>query len=203
MHIQQFAVECCLQFEMTDENVADRLKRFIENEELTYSQFADRCGIPRPSLSQLLTGRNKKINDSMVRQIHNEFPKLSIVWLLFGEGDMIERETSENNNSNSDDSFGVFGGVFDENDVFSRKSGDNILKSPITDRSIFKNSKENALKSGANIGYDADSKTESLLLKIKELTNQIEKMKANPRKVTQITLYYDDSTFETFERTQK
>lgn len=45
---------------MEEYNVAIRLKGFIESQGLTNSQFADRCGIPRPSLSQLLTGRNKK-----------------------------------------------------------------------------------------------------------------------------------------------
>ncbi|MDE5586438.1 MAG: hypothetical protein K2I92_08940, partial [Muribaculaceae bacterium] len=34
--------------------------------------------------------------------------------------------------------------------------------------------------------------------KILELQLQIEKLKKNPRRVAQITVYYDDSTFETF-----
>ena len=36
---------------------------------------------------------------------------------------------------------------------------------------------------------------------IKELQKEIESMKKNPRKVTQITVYYDDTTFETFSPT--
>jgi hypothetical protein len=35
-------------------------------------------------------------------------------------------------------------------------------------------------------------------LKIMDLQRQIENMRQNPRKVIQITIYYDDSTFETF-----
>ena len=46
---------------MDTDNVAIRLKGFIQSQGLTNSQFADNCGIPRPSLSQLLGGRNKKI----------------------------------------------------------------------------------------------------------------------------------------------
>lgn len=74
---------------MEDANVAIRLKGFIDSQELSHSQFADKCGIPRPSLSQILSGRNKKVSDVMVGQIHKAFPELSILWLLFGEGDMI------------------------------------------------------------------------------------------------------------------
>ena len=71
-----------------EDNVAIRLKGFMDEMDLTNSQFADKCGIPRPTLSQLLTGRNKKISDVLVGQIHNAFPRLSVLWLLFGEGDM-------------------------------------------------------------------------------------------------------------------
>lgn len=43
-----------------------------------------------------------------------------------------------------------------------------------------------------------DIQAESVNKKTMELMQQIEKMKKNPRKVSQITIYYDDSTFETF-----
>ena len=76
---------------MNEDNVAIRLKGFIEQSGLTYSQFADKCGIPRPSLSQIISGRNKKISDVIVGQIHQAFPELSVLWLLFGEGSMIAK----------------------------------------------------------------------------------------------------------------
>ena len=81
---------------MNDDNVAIRLKGFIDEMGLTNSQFADQCGIPRPSLSQILTGRNKKISDVIVGQIHTAYPRLSVLWLLFGEGDMLVAPPREN-----------------------------------------------------------------------------------------------------------
>ena len=73
---------------MDNDNVAIRLKGFIDSEGLSHSQFADKCGIPKPSLSQLLSGRNKKVSDVIIGQIHRAFPDLSVLWLLFGEGGM-------------------------------------------------------------------------------------------------------------------
>ena len=35
-------------------------------------------------------------------------------------------------------------------------------------------------------------------MRINDLQRQIENLRSNPRKVVQITIYYDDSTFETF-----
>ncbi len=56
---------------------------------ISSTQFADACGIPRPTLSQILSGRNKKISDEVIAKIHEAYPRLSVLWLLFGEGDMI------------------------------------------------------------------------------------------------------------------
>lgn len=43
------------------DNIIDRINSFIEESNLTRSQFADACGIPRPTISQMLSGKNKKL----------------------------------------------------------------------------------------------------------------------------------------------
>ncbi len=67
-------------------DIVNRLKFFLDQQGLTSSQFADACRIPRPTLSQLLTGRNKKVSDEIFAKIHDAYPQLSILWLMFGEG---------------------------------------------------------------------------------------------------------------------
>ena len=66
-----------------------RLKFFIEKLGLQNSQVADMAAIPRPTLSQLLTGRNKKVSNELIEKLHVAFPNLNVAWLLFGEGDML------------------------------------------------------------------------------------------------------------------
>ena len=180
---------------MSDTNVAERLKIFIQKKGLSYSQFADSWGIPRPSLSQLLTGRNKKINDIMVGQIHNMFPELSIVWLLFGEGEMENnkgRNTSDYDESDPSDKNGL-----DDYDDIGNSGSKNIIF-PGSGQSAVQNSKENGLKKGQFGANHADFQPEKFQKKIKELQSQIDQLKKNPRKAVQIMVYYDDSTFETF-----
>ena len=70
-------------------DISSRLKEFLDYTGLQSTQFADTCGIPRPSFSQLLRGRNKKVSDEVITKIHESFPQLSILWLMFGEGDMV------------------------------------------------------------------------------------------------------------------
>lgn len=69
-------------------DIVSRLKSFLQESGIPNSQFADACRIPRPTLSQILNGRNKKISDELISKIHEAFPKLSIMWLMFGEGEM-------------------------------------------------------------------------------------------------------------------
>jgi len=40
-------------------------------------------------LSQFLNGRNKRLSDDMTGKLHAAFPDLNVLWLLFGEGDMV------------------------------------------------------------------------------------------------------------------
>lgn len=69
-------------------DIVNRLILFMEKHGIGSTQFADSCGIPRPTLSQILSGRNKKISDAVISKIHNAYPQLSVLWLLFGEGQM-------------------------------------------------------------------------------------------------------------------
>lgn len=59
-----------------------RLKQYIEFTGLPVSQFADTAQIPRPTLSQILNGRNKKISNELIAKLHEGFPRLNIIWLL-------------------------------------------------------------------------------------------------------------------------
>lgn len=69
-------------------DIVDRLKYFMNLNGIAISQFADTCQIPRPTMSQILNGRNKKISDELIGKIHSAYPTLSIMWLMFGEGDI-------------------------------------------------------------------------------------------------------------------
>ena len=62
---------------------------FLEQTGISNSQFADTCAIPRPTLSQLLNGRNKKVSDEVIGKIHRAYPSLNVMWLMFGDGDML------------------------------------------------------------------------------------------------------------------
>ncbi|MCM1319478.1 MAG: helix-turn-helix domain-containing protein [Muribaculaceae bacterium] len=159
---------------MEEQNVATRLKHFMDNEGLTISQFADRCGIPRPSLSQLLSGRNKKLSDVVVKQIHDQFPDLSVLWLMFGEGSMLTPKPINPALASEAAKF-----MDDDSDM----NPDANL------------SELNAINSNAN---PADKQSVKHDFANANIQMQIERNTPNPRKVVSITIFYDDNSYETF-----
>lgn len=75
-------------------DLVNRLKYFIETQKIGISQFADSCMIPRPTMSQILNGRNKKVSDELITKIHVAYPSLSVLWLMFNEGPMLTNENT-------------------------------------------------------------------------------------------------------------
>ena len=235
--------------DMSEDNIAFRLKFLLQKLGLTSSSFADQCGISRATFSQLLTGRNKKISDVLIGQIHTAFPSVSVLWLLFNEGPMfigqpegqefratdsqdtvdldnkgtatgegssggntIERSKLPNDNhasnadifmggsSKSDNSQGHH--LPDNSNVgIDRNSGakfpsenPEFLRSG---RAAFVNSKENGLNSGIKDPNNTDLNSVNGQQNSPEFINEIEFLRPKSRKVVQVTIYYDDSTFET------
>ena len=159
---------------MEEENVAVRLKLFMDQMGISNSQFADQCGIPRPSLSQLLNGRNKKISDVIVRQIHDRYPELSVLWLMFGEGSMLNPTPLSSALASEGEKF------MDDDTDDDENFEENQLTTPI-----------NAVQMPIN-------KAVKDVFKATEIIGKIDKNSSNPRKVRSITVFYDDNSYETF-----
>ena len=166
-----------------EENFASRLKVFMDSIGVASSQFADSCEIPRPSFSQLLSGRNQKVSDVLIGKIHYAYPELSIPWLMFGEGSMLVGGTIAQTESDSD--------VSDVNEcdkpdiLTERQDGD--VNANLRGLTATQDTTQNAI-------YQKLEESNRIL----ELQMQIENLQKNPRRVVQINVFYDDSTFETF-----
>ena len=77
-------------------DIINRLNQFVLSTGRSSSQFADEISIPRPSFSQIINGRNKKLSNELIEKLHIAFPNLNILWLLFGEGNMILDDNKDN-----------------------------------------------------------------------------------------------------------
>lgn len=185
--------------ENDDKNpVLDRLILFINSTGLSSTQFADKTGIPRPSLSQMLHGRNKSVNNQVLAKLNAAFPELNILWLLFGRGDMLQTtniETSELQNmqfvegmpAQATDNEATFNYDTAENaNLFSFSNRTNEQTKPNTDpsRTVFPNNKT------PNDNYSDKNRTTQQTLA--EIPND------DTRQISSIIVLYTDGSFETF-----
>lgn len=182
-----------------EENFATRLKVFMESLGMQSSQFADLCEIPRPSFSQLLSGRNQKVSDVLIRKIHAAFPDLSITWLMFGEGVMLNSKIPESDFSADGLHSSGKNALPDNPDANNpAKNPSEFVNSPHSPSVSSEYPNLKPLTDPSTIPHNAIFQQLEESKKILELQTQIEKLQKNPRRVVQITVYYDDSTFETF-----
>ena len=65
----------------------ERLKRLLEDKNMTQAEFADYIGVGRPSITHIMTGRDKS-SQTVVSNTLLHFPEINPMWLLKGEGEM-------------------------------------------------------------------------------------------------------------------
>ncbi len=174
-------------------DIVSRLKTFINYISVPVTQFADNCRIPRPTLSQLLNGRNKKVSDELIGKIHETYPQLSVLWLMFGEGDMLHKSYKQISELQKTDLFEFstvqhsanetinprldFGDPFDSTETVTAKKTDAPALSSVA-IDISDNS--------AEMSPDHDNKT---TLSFNSDTS---------KKIVNIIVYYNDNSFESF-----
>jgi transcriptional regulator with XRE-family HTH domain len=73
--------------------IGDRLKEWINTNELSASDFAKQLQIQRSALSHIFSGRNKPSVDVLIK-IKNAYPDMSLDWLITGKLD-IKNKTEE------------------------------------------------------------------------------------------------------------
>lgn len=68
-------------------NMKDRLRQFLDAENVSQAEFADKINVVRASVSHILSGRNNPSYD-FIKAMMLQYPHLNIEWLMFGKGKM-------------------------------------------------------------------------------------------------------------------
>lgn len=90
-----------------------RLQQFLSAENISQSQFAEKIGVAKASVSHILSGRNKP-GFEFIESMANCYPNLNLDWLIGGKGKMYKGQesalpapqVSENAKSTSNDTAG-------------------------------------------------------------------------------------------------
>ena len=113
----------------SNKDILKRIKKIIEDDNLTNSEFAEKIGVPKSSISHLLSERNNPSLD-IISKISKSFDDITSDYLIFGQ-------SQQGNNS-----LELPGDLFSEKDIDipqdSVKESNNKVKSIII---IYENNK--------------------------------------------------------------
>lgn len=168
------------------DDIVSRLKAYMVHIGLPSTQFADFAGIPRPTISQIINGRNKKISNELIAKLHSAFPTLNILWLMFGDGDMEVKtniKTSQPQKSSisketnteiieKEEHIKPLDGLFNDNFQLRNSNIDEFAEDNINDE--VRSLSQELPYPPSNTSFRQDS----------------------PRKIRYIMVYYNDNTFE-------
>ena len=179
MHTHLLSILNCM-------DIVSRIKKFMNLSQISSSQFADTCNIPRPTISQILNGRNKKISDEIIGKIHTSFPSLSMLWLMFGEGDMIINKNIEISAPKNTPILDDPDGQSIENGIFGTSLDFNI--------DVTENTSENL----AIDFIDRNTQVPPSNLAKTDSTKQFSLNPDSNKTIVNIMVFYSDNSFESF-----
>ena len=141
----------------------------MQKEEMTAAQFAEKIGLSPSSLSHILNGRNNPSLD-VIMKIHKACNYVNLPWLIYGEGEMEWKAEAP-----KQEETGISGmALFDESAFFTSEGTEER-----------ENRKEMAPKTPVYAPKEI----------VREEIKYIEKP---ARKITEIRIFFDNGTYETF-----
>lgn len=147
----------------------DRIKMIMESQHMTQQTFAQFIQMSPASLSSIFNGRTRP-TINIVEAIKNKIPNISTDWLMFGIGDM------------------YLGGQ-------SAKTAPSTLVSDTSESPMLDFEDDSTTPSGSSETVFSHGVPSTPLKKVETVVKYVDKPQ---RKVTEIRIFYDDQTWETF-----
>lgn len=160
-------------------DIKDRIRLIMERENMTAGTFADSIGVQQSTLSHVTSGRNRPSLD-VVMKVHQTYRYVNLEWLLYGKGEMINENSSISSvpaASSTVPSYSdqIYPSLFDQNP-----------ENQDVEPNDFKNRKEIALEM-PNLEHKP------------AVIQEIKYVERPHRKITEIRIFFDDNTYETFK----
>ena len=175
-------------------NERERLELLMKCYDLSPSQFAEKTGIQRASVSHIISGRNKPSLEVMLK-VYDAFPGIDMKWLMTGVGEVPVRQVAADAVSvtGADTLFSAADAVVEKQLV--RPEG--YLFAPTTEPvpQIIEESKPRRVSQS----YSQREKVVSETRPKRPQSARLAQMMAQQpeKKIKEIRIYYNDGTYET------
>ena len=170
-------------------NERERIELLMKSYDLSPSQFAERTGIQRASVSHILSGRNKPSLEVMLK-VYEAFPGVDMKWLMTGVGEEPVRHVAANQAPIADDT------LFASIDTASQRPQqvENSLFTPVVETAH-----EEAKPRRTPVQQPVREKAVPDARPRRMPANRLAQMAAMQpeKKIKEIRIYYRDGTYET------
>ena len=180
----------------------DRIKHIMEAQHLSQQSFAQLLGISPAQLCGIFKNRTKPTLN-IVDAIHQKFPQINLSWLLYGVEPMyVNSEVAQEASATGSDAAahvspeieGLAFGFEDEHSGEGQNGVNDISTSP-----TFNNNKRTPSSQVTQDSLFDSLQMSSVDSTLKSRTKEVVKYVDKPqRKITEIRIFYDDQTWETF-----
>ena len=171
-------------------NERERIELLMKCYDLSPSQFAERTGIQRASVSHIISGRNKPSLEVMLK-VYEAFPGVDMKWLMTGVGEEPARQAVSEVASVAGDT------LFPSVDTVSQKPKlvESNLFIPAAESMIQEESKPRRVP----VQQPVREKVVSEVRTRRASANRLVQMAAlqTEKKIKEIRIYYSDGTYET------
>lgn len=147
----------------------DRIRELMNRQHMQQSTFANFVGISAPTLSGILNGKTKATTDTIFA-LKEKFPNLRTDWLMFGKGTMFDDDKPSSTDGSAN----------------SNPTPQGTASSQNGDRDLFSQAERRV--SGVGV------RTTPNIIP----TESVKYIDKPQRKITEIRIFYDDQTWETF-----
>lgn len=160
--------------------IKDRIKLIMDKENMIAGTFADSIGVQQSTLSHVINGRNRPSLD-VVMKVHQKYTYVNLEWLLYGNGEMMNEHISSSEGPISSTTTNIYSSGHDLPSLF-----DQNLKNTDVEPVMRENRKGMPLETPV-----LDTKP--------SVIQEIKYIEKSPRKITEIRIFFDDNTYETFK----
>lgn len=148
----------------------DRIRQIMEAQHMSQQTFANFISMSPASLSSIFNNRTKPTLNT-VEAIKNKIPNLNIEWLMFGRGSMFENESNAGEQPQADTDINN-----DEPTLDFGEPGGDLFSAP-TSQPV----RHTGQRPATNI-----------------VRQEVKYIERPQRQITEIRIYFDDLTYETF-----
>lgn len=178
----------------------NRLQQFLELENLTPSQLADKLGVQRSGLSHILSGRNKPGYD-FISKLLTKFPTVNAEWIITGKGRTYKEVLPSPNNFNSSNNSAIPKFQEENLKIISKNNEESESSSLYFDAFLENNTEDNSNAPLANTIQQANneqvtSNSKASKLNENELNKQNNTVVQKKRTIKRVIVFYSDGSFE-------